>query len=174
MELFDRIVTLGTILLILWLFVRNPGEFVREWIVRPFLGAETADRMAARSAHPGAPAPAPDDAPDVHDARMRADDAHRVAPDARSAHAHAHDARIPAQLDEQARIDCAARALAAKLSGEAAIIELLFDGVTRGGGARYLALRDAVRERAQAYGARHLDKARTITISNKREINLYD
>ena len=178
MELFDRIVTLGTILLIAWLFVRNPWEFIREWVIRPFLGAEVADRMAARSAHPGAPASAPDDAPDAHDARMHADDARAhaqgVAPDARSAHAHAHDVRIPAQLDEQARIDCAARALAARLSGEAAIIELMFDGVTRGGGARYLALRDAVRERAQAYGARHLDKARTITISNKREINLYD
>ena len=141
MEWFDRIVTLGTIVLICWLFIRNPGEFVREWIIRPFWGAETADRMAGTGAQP-----------DAHDARTHS--------------AHAHDARTQ---DEHARIDCAARALAAGWAGEAAIIETLFDGVQRGGSARYIALRDAVREQARMHGA---GPPRTITISNKREIEL--
>ena len=143
MEWFDRIVTLGTILLICWLFIRNPGEFVREWIIRPFWGAETADRMAGTGTQPNA-----------HDAHAH---------DARTQSAHAHDARAQ---DEHARIDCAARALAAGWAGEATIIETLFDGVQRGGSARYIALRDAVREQAR------MRRPRTITISNKREIEL--
>lgn len=43
------------------------------------------------------------------------------------------------------RIDSAARVLAAGLTGEAAIIELLFDGVKRGGSKRYATIRDGVR-----------------------------
>ena len=151
MEWFDRIVTLGTILLICWLFIRNPGEFVREWIIRPFWGAETADRMAGTGTQP--------DAHDAHAHDARTAHAH----DARTQSAHAHDARAQ---DEHARIDCAARALAAGWAGEAAIIETLFDGVQRGGSARYIALRDAVREQAR------MRRPRTITISNKREIEL--
>jgi len=164
MEWFDRIVTLGTILLICWLFIRNPGEFVREWIIRPFWGAETADRMAGTGTQPNA-----HDA-HAHDARTQSAHAHDArtahAHDARTQSAHAHDARAQ---DEHARIDCAARALAAGWAGEATIIETLFDGVQRGGSARYIALRDAVREQARMHGA---GPPRTITISNKREIEL--
>lgn len=54
--------------------------------------------------------------------------------------------------EDLARVDGAARALAAGLSGEAALIELFFDGVKRGGSKRYLSIRDAVRAQAERYG----------------------
>jgi hypothetical protein len=60
-----------------------------------------------------------------------------------------NDVPSPGELD---RIDAAAAALAAGWAGEAAIIETMFSGVKRGGSARYTALRDAVRARAQVYG----------------------
>ncbi len=55
-------------------------------------------------------------------------------------------------ITERATIEAAARILATKVMGESAAIELLFDGVKRGGTPRYLALRDAVRERAKQHG----------------------
>lgn len=144
----DNIITLGTLLLITWLFVRDPVAFVREWIVRPLWGADTADRMAARAAA-REPEPEPEPEPDLKPKPGQADDP-----------------------GEHVRIDCAARALAVGWAGEAAIIETLFDGVARGGGTRYQALRDAVRARAQAHGWSPPPRARTITISGKREIEL--
>jgi hypothetical protein len=57
-----------------------------------------------------------------------------------------------AQAAERATIDAAARFMAAHNVGEAAVIELLFDGVKRGGSKRYTDLRDAVRARAQLHG----------------------
>lgn len=50
------------------------------------------------------------------------------------------------------KIDAAARMVAAGVAGEAAAIELLFDGVKRGGSKRYVALRDGVRIVAARYG----------------------
>lgn len=80
--------------------------------------------------------------------------------------------------EELVIIDAAARALASGWAGEAAIIETMFPGVKRGGSARYTALRDAVRERAQAHGWKAPapePPPRTITVTNgkeKREIEL--
>lgn len=47
--------------------------------------------------------------------------------------------------EDNIRVDAAARLLAAGVQGEAAAIELLFDGVKRGGSRRYQAIRDGVR-----------------------------
>lgn len=56
------------------------------------------------------------------------------------------------EREDSARIDAAARLLAAGIAGEASLIETIFAGVRRGGSRRYVYLRDAVRSAARTYG----------------------